>query len=444
MTTDPLAMVGTGYVGLVTAVGLARLGHEVYCVETDPGRLASLQQSRVPFYEPGLQEALEEHREQLHFSDGYADAVGACRLFFVAVGTPTSETGQADLSAVWSVMDSIPLHDGQAVVMKSTVPPGTGAACRRRLDQRGLTGVAYVSCPEFLRESTGLHDFANPDKVVIGAEDGWAVEAVAEVYRPLIEPSAIIRTDATTAETLKLAGNAFLTARISYINEIANLCDAVGADVSAVARGIGLDPRVGPMFLQAGIGFGGSCFGKDLKSLAHECRHAGVRSDITDAILAVNDHQWERVLDKLESDLGELEGRTVALLGLAFKPGTSNVRDATSLLLLPGLHSAGVRVRAHDPQATLEAIARTGAVDADVLDATEFCDAVLDAVLGADAVVLVTEWPEFLASDWSAIGAAMDGTLVIDGRNVLDASAITAAGLRYEGIGRRGSATVER
>ena len=350
--SEPLAVVGGGYVGLISAVGLAQLGYEVRCIETNPDRLAMLRRGEVPFFEPGLAEALVAHRDQLHFDADHDEARRLCRLFFIAVGTPTSETGEADLRAVWSVIDGLDLAAGQAVVMKSTVPPGTGVECRRRLDARGMTDVVYVSNPEFLRESTGLWDFHNPDRIVIGDDASWAGDAVADLYRSLTTPDRIVRTDVTTAETLKLAANAFLAAKISFINEIANVCDAAGADVTAVARGIGLDPRIGPQFLQAGIGFGGSCFGKDLKSLAHESERLGAGAAIARSVLAINERQWSRVLDKLEDHLGAVAGSTVAVLGLAFKPGTSNVRDATSIPLLAGLHAAGVEIRAYDPKAT--------------------------------------------------------------------------------------------
>jgi UDPglucose 6-dehydrogenase len=425
-------------VGLVSAVGLAELGHEVHCIETDERRLAMLRRGEVPFFEPGLEDALEAHRDQLHFAADYTAASATSRLFFVAVGTPMSATGEADLRAIWSVIDAIPLTDGQAVVMKSTVPPGTAVECRRRLDASGRDDVAYVSCPEFLSESTGLADFRNPDRVVIGDDGTWAGDAVEALYGVFVGPERIVRTDATTAETLKLAANAFLAAKISFINEIANVCDAAGADVTTVARAIGLDPRIGPLFLRAGIGFGGSCFGKDLKSLAHESARLGARSTMVDAVLAVNDHQWERVLDKLAAALGELDGREVALLGIAFKPGTSNVRDANSIPLLAGLVGAGVSVRAYDPKATREILRRDSGLGDDVTSRVSFAPSVLDAVAGADAAVLVTEWPELVGLDWSAVAAAMAGRLLIDGRNALDPAAVAAAGLDYTGIGRPG------
>ncbi len=356
----------------------------------------------------------------------------------MAVGTPTGANGEADLRAVWSVMDAIPLGVGQAVVMKSTVPPGTGEACRRRLDQRGLAEVPYVSCPEFLREELGLYDFMHPDRVVIGDLGTWAGPAVAQVYAGLTSPDRFVHTDVTTAETLKLAANAFLAAKVSFINEIANLCDGVGADVTDVARAIGLDPRIGPMFLQAGLGFGGSCFGKDLKSLIHECQRVGVGSDLADAVLAINGRQWERVLAKVADHLGQVEGQTVAVLGFSFKPATSNVRDATSIPLLAGLHGAGAHIRAFDPKASRALLGRDSELSDDLLDQVAFCATPLEALAGADAAVLVTEWPELVDLDWTQVAEAMAGTLVIDGRNALDPTAVAAAGLVYDGVGRPG------
>lgn len=436
--TEPVAVVGGGYVGLVTAVGFAQLGHDVHCIEIDPDRLALLLAGRASFFEPGLDKAISEHADRLHFAGNYDAAVRDCRLFLVAVGTPTSSTGQADLRAVWAVVDGIPLCEGQAVVMKSTTPPGTGRACRSRLDERGLSAVPYVSCPEFLRESTGLWDFMHPDRIVIGDEGTWAGDAVATLYAPLTTPDRIVRSDVTTAETLKLAANAFLAAKISYINEIANLCDSVGADIEQVAHAIGLDPRIGPHCLRAGMGFGGSCFTKDLKSLSHECTRFGVTPAITDAVLSTNDRQWSRVLDKLHDHLGDIERRPVAVLGLSFKPNTSNVRYANSLPLLAGMVASGIEVRAYDPMVTSAILARDSGLPSEVIDQVHFASSALAAVKGADATVLVTEWDELVALDWVAIRQAMAGDLLIDGRNALDPADPTRAGLTYEGIGRRG------
>ncbi len=438
---DALAVVGAGYVGLVTAVGLARAGHEVHVVEVDPAKVAALRRGHVPFYEPGLTEALREYAERIHVASGYGAAAAACRLFFVAVGTPSAaDGGRADLSAVHAVVDAIPLAAGQAIVMKSTVPPGTGAECRRRLDARGLGDVPYVACPEFLRESTGLADFADPDRVVIGDDATWAGDAVEQLYLQITTADRIVRMDVTSAETMKLASNAFLATKISFINEIANLCDRTGADVEAVARAMGMDPRVGPAFLRAGIGFGGSCFGKDVAALAHDAERLGCRSEVLTAVLRTNERQWERVLDKLGDHLGELQGRVVALLGLAFKPETSNLRDASSIPLLAGLVAAGADVRAFDPKVTRELLRRDDQLPGEVVRAVRLTTTALACVAGADAVVLVTEWPEFVGLDWAAVRDAMRGTLVVDGRNALNPAAVSAAGLVYEGIGRRSAA----
>jgi UDPglucose 6-dehydrogenase len=321
--------------------------------------------------------------------------------------------------------------------MKSTVPPGTGAACRRRLDDRGLVDVPYVACPEFLRESTGLADFADPDRVVIGDQGTWAGDAVERLYRQITTEDRILRMDVTSAETMKLAANAFLATKISFINEMANLCDRAGADVDAVARAMGMDPRVGPTYLRAGIGFGGSCFGKDLAALANEAERLGCPSEVLGAVLRTNERQWQRVLEKLGDHLGDLRGSTVAMLGLAFKPGTSNIRDASSLPLLAGLVAAGVNVRAFDPKVTRQALLRDDRLEDDVVHRVQLAASALQCVAGADAVVLVTEWPEFLGLDWGAVREAMNGSVVVDGRNALDPAAITAEGLEYAGIGRR-------
>lgn len=435
---EPVAVVGGGYVGLVTAAGFAELGHEVHCLEADADKVASLARGRVPFFEPGLEQALAKHRDRIHFSTEPAAAVGACGLFFVCVGTPRSQTGEADLDAVYTVVDDLPLGAGQTIVMKSTVPPGTGIECRKRLDGQGREEVGYVSCPEFLRESSGLSDFIKPDRVVIGDAGNGAGDAVEEIYLRITSQDRILRTDLTSAETLKLASNAFLATKITFINEIANLCDRAGADVTTVAEGMGMDPRIGFSCLRAGIGFGGSCFGKDVTALAHEFERHGSDTEILDAVLRSNERQWRRVLDKLVEGLGSLEGASVAVLGLAFKPNTSNTRDATSLRVLKGLRAEGVDVRAFDPEVRREALVHDVNADATLREVT-FAASTGECVAGADAVVLVTEWPEFVDLDWSEVRRAMAGRLVVDGRNALDPTAVSAAGLDYVGVGRPAS-----
>ncbi len=423
---EPIGVIGTGYVGLVTAAGFAHLGSEVFCIDIDADKIARLQAGEIPIYEPGLAEMVAENRERLHFSTDIADALEHARLLFVAVGTPPTYSGDADLSAVRAVVSSIPASDRHALVMKSTVPAGTGASIQRVLAEQGKEGLAYVSCPEFLKEGSAVKDFLNPDRVVIGDEGDWAGDAVVELYAPLDAP--LVRTDIASAEMVKLASNAFLATKISFINEIANVCEETGADVIEVARGMGLDDRIGHKFLQAGIGFGGSCFPKDVNALKQLAGNSGYHFQLLNAVIEVNELQKRRVIGKLQKHLGSLVGRTITLLGLAFKPNTDDMREASSLVLCARLQADGANVRVYDPIAEHEA--------RELIRGVHFATGALDAVEGADAVVLVTEWDEFVALDWAEVAARMAGTLVLDGRNALDAAAVRAAGLTYEGIGR--------
>ncbi len=424
---EPIAVIGTGYVGLVTAAGFAELGNEVFCVDVDADKVARLQRGEIPIYEPGLEEAVARHSGLLHFSTDLGSALEKARLLFVAVGTPPSYSGDADLSAVHSVVDSMPASDRHALVMKSTVPVGTGASIKRVFESQGKSGFRYVSCPEFLKEGSALADFLDPDRVVVGDDGGWAGDAVADLYAPL--NATLVRTDIASAEMVKLASNAFLATKISFINEIANVCDETGADVGEVAKGMGLDDRIGPKFLQPGIGFGGSCFPKDVSALKQLAGNSGYHFQLLTAVIEVNELQKRRVIQKLQKHLGGLVGKTVALLGLAFKPNTDDMREASSLVLAARLQADGARVRAYDPIAEEEA--RT------LMRGVEFADSALEALEGADAVVLVTEWPEFAELEWSAVAERMEGNLIIDGRNFLDPAGATEAGLIYEGIGRR-------
>ncbi|MGI8801462.1 MAG: UDP-glucose dehydrogenase family protein [Solirubrobacteraceae bacterium] len=426
-TREPVGVIGTGYVGLVTAAGFADLGSDVYCVDVDADKVARLRRGEIPIYEPGLTEVIERNRERLHFSTELADAVEHARLLFVAVGTPPTYSGDADLSAVHAVVRAMPRSDRHALVMKSTVPSGTGAAIKRGLRADGRDGLAYVSCPEFLKEGSAVEDFAHPDRVVVGDDGDWAGDAVIELYAPLGAP--IVRTDIASAEMVKLASNAFLATKISFINEIANVCEETGADVVEVARGMGLDSRIGGAFLRPGIGYGGSCFPKDVSALKQLAGNSGYHFQLLNAVIEVNELQKRRVVAKLQKHLGSLVGQTVALLGLSFKPNTDDMREASSLVLSARLQAEGAGVQAYDPVATEEARGLMGG-------AVSFADSALAAVTGADAVVLVTEWAEFAEIDWDEVAAAMSGRLVVDGRNALDPVEIRSAGLVYEGIGR--------
>jgi len=423
---QPIGVIGTGYVGLVTAAGFAELGSDVWCVDIDEAKVARLRAGEVPIYEPGLDALLARNAERLHFSTSLAEALEHARLLFVAVGTPPTYSGDADLSAVNAVIGAIPASNDHALVMKSTVPAGTGVAVKRMFAEQGKDGLGYVSCPEFLKEGSAVKDFMHPDRVVIGDVGDWAGDAVAELYAPLDAP--LVRTDIASAEMVKLASNAFLATKISFINEIANVCEETGADVVEVARGMGLDDRIGPKFLQAGIGFGGSCFPKDVDALKQLAGNSGYHFQLLTAVIEVNELQKRRVIGKLHKHLGGLVGKRIALFGLAFKPNTDDMREASSLVLSARLNADGADVIAYDPVAEEQARVLVSGIS--------FAESPLDAAHGADAVVLVTEWPEFLALDWSEVAATMSGNLVVDGRNALDQAVVRAAGLVYEGVGR--------
>src|SRR5258705_9279588 len=350
---EPIGVIGTGYVGLVTAAGFAELGNEVWCVDIDAAKIAGLEAGEVPIYEPGLADSLAANRERLHFSTELAPALEHARLLFVAVGTPPTHSGDADLAAVNSVVEAMPGSDRHAMVMKSTVPCGTGATIQRMFRERGKGGMAYVSCPEFLKEGSAVKDFLHPDRVVVGDDGDWAGDAVVELYAPLDAP--LVRTDVASAEMIKLAANAFLATKISFINEIANVCEETGADVIEVARGVGLDDRIGNKFLQAGLGFGGSCFPKDVAALKQLAGNSGYHFQLLNAVIEVNELQKRRVMGKLHKHLGTLVGKRVALLGLAFKPNTDDMREATSLVLSARLQADGAKVVVYDPVAEEEA-----------------------------------------------------------------------------------------
>jgi UDPglucose 6-dehydrogenase len=426
----PIGVIGTGYVGLVTAAGFAELGSDVWCVDIDAEKIERLRAGEVPIYEPGLDELLERNAERLHFSTDLSEALEHARLLFVAVGTPPTYSGDADLSAVNAVIGAIPTSEDHALVMKSTVPAGTGVSVRRMFAEQGKEGLAYVSCPEFLKEGSAVKDFMHPDRVVVGDVGDWAGDAVVELYAPLDAP--LVRTDIASAEMVKLASNAFLATKISFINEIANVCEETGSDVVEVARGMGLDDRIGPKFLQAGIGFGGSCFPKDVDALKQLAGNTGYHFQLLTSVIEVNELQKRRVIGKLHKHLGGLVGKRVALFGLAFKPNTDDMREASSLVLSARLNADGATVTAYDPVAEEQA--------RKLVSVISFAGSPLQAASDADAVVLVTEWPEFMELDWALVAEAMRGNLVIDGRNALDPAGVRAAGLVYEGVGRGGGA----
>jgi UDPglucose 6-dehydrogenase len=418
-------MFGAGYVGLVTGASFADLGHEVILRDVVPERIERLVAGEVPIYEPGLPEVIERNRDRLRFTLDIHEAVDGSEFLYVAVGTPPTHSGDADLAAVWSVVDELPLDlpGRPIVVMKSTVPVGTGQRVRQRLDERGLISVGYVSNPEFLAEGSAVADFASPDRIVVGAFDAEDGDRVVALHSSL--KSEVVRTDVPSAELVKLAANAFLSTRISFINEIANVCELVGADVVDVARGVGLDHRLGPHFLRAGLGFGGSCFPKDVTALKQLAGNEGYPFLLLQAVWEVNELQKRRVVGKLQKHLGPLRGKRIALLGLAFKPNTDDMREAPSRVIAYRLLAEGAEVRAWDP------VARP-----DDLQGVELCETVLDAVRDADAAVIVTEWPELRSLPSPEVREAMARPVIVDGRNLLDPEAVQAAGFLYEGVGR--------
>jgi UDPglucose 6-dehydrogenase len=423
-SSERVAVFGAGYVGLVTAACLAELGHHVVVRDVIPARIEELRAGGVPIYEPGLDELLDRNGERLSFTTDVAEAVVDAEVVYVAVGTPPTYSGDADLTAVWTVIDELPQVDRRVVVvMKSTVPVGTGEKVRHRLDHRGLAHVGYVSNPEFTAEGTAVRDFMQPDRIVVGAFDTADADRVAALHDGIDAP--IVRCDVASAEMIKLAANAALMTRISFINEIANVCEATGADVVKVAEGVGLDRRIGASFLRAGVGYGGSCFPKDSLALKQLAANSGYHFQLLNAVIEVNELQKRRVIGKLQQQLGSLRGATVALLGLAFKPHTDDVREAPSIVLAGRLVAEGATVRAWDP------VARP-----DGLSGVEQVGTVAEAVAGADAAVLVTEWPELAELDWGVLGQTMRRRVFVDGRNMLDPGAMRAAGFVYEGIGR--------
>jgi UDPglucose 6-dehydrogenase len=424
-----IGIFGAGWVGLVTGSCFAELGYDVVIRDVIPEKIDALRRGEVPFHEERVPELLARNRERLSYTLD-ANDVAECEFLFVCVDTPPTYSGDADLSRVWTVIDELPELPGHPIlVMKSTVPVGTGEKVRHGLDGRGLSHVGYVSNPEFLAEGTAVRDFMHPDRIVVGAFDDDDAEAVASLYESIDTP--IVRCDVNSAEMIKLAANAFLMTRISFINEIANVCEATGADVVKVAEGIGHDHRLGPHFLRAGIGFGGSCFPKDSLALKQLASNSGYHFQLLSAVIEVNELQKRRVIGKLKRHLGSLRGKKVALLGLAFKPNTDDMREAPSIVLASRLLAEGAEVRGWDPVADGRALPR----------GVELAPSVLDAVSGADAAVIVTEWAELRELAREEVRQAMANALIVDGRNLLDPATVRTAGFVYEGIGRKSSPT---
>jgi UDPglucose 6-dehydrogenase len=429
-----IAMIGSGYVGLVSGACLSEFGHQVICIDKDAAKIAALRDGIMPIFEPGLEEVVATNMKagRLAFDSDLAQAVAGADAVFIAVGTPSRRgDGHADLSYVFAAAEEVAaaLTGYAVVVTKSTVPVGTSRKVEE-LIRKIRPNVAFdmASNPEFLREGSAIGDFRRPDRVVVGCDTERAREVMREVYRPLfLHETPILFTSRETSELTKYAANAFLATKITFINEMADLCEKVGADVQDVARGIGLDGRIGSKFLHAGPGFGGSCFPKDTLALVRTAREANSPSQIVEAVIAVNDERKQAMVKKIEAAFGGVKGKTVAILGLTFKPNTDDMRDAPSLVIVPKLQAAGAMIRAYDPEGGKEA--------QKYLNIEPSGDA-YDAIKGADGVVILTEWNEFRALDLAKVKAALKTALMVDLRNIYRPAQMAQAGFRYVSIGR--------
>ena len=434
-----IIMVGTGYVGLVSGTCFAEMGNTVTCVDVNESKIENLRKGIMPIYEPGLKELVLQNAEagRLMFSTSLAETIDDADVVFSAVGTPPDEDGSADLRYVLEVAREFGRHIKKytLLITKSTVPVGTWfkvkQAVQEELDKRGVSvpfGVA--SNPEFLKEGTAIEDFMRPDRVVVGVEDETAARLMRHLYRPfMLTVDRVQLCDIPSAEMIKYAANSMLATRISFMNDVANLCELVGADVDAVRLGIGADERIGKKFLYPGCGYGGSCFPKDVKALIRSGAELGYRMQILEAVEAVNERQKTIPFEKLQAALPELEGKRIAVWGLAFKPGTDDMREAPSLVLIESLLSAGCEVYAYDPVATAEAKRRLGE------DTIHYCYDMYEACEDADALVIVTDWKQFRVPSWPVLRKMMRGRLIVDGRNLYDPEEASAEGFVYKRIG---------
>jgi UDPglucose 6-dehydrogenase len=428
-----IAVVGTGYVGLVTGACFADLGNAVICADIDSRKIEMLTRGETPIFEPGLVEKVRINSRvgRLSFTDDVADAVKKSKIIFVAVGTPPGPNGEADLSQVRAVAETVgEAMDGyRSVVNKSTVPVGTGDIVSQIIAEKSGGAYPYdvVSNPEFLREGSAIHDFMQPDRIVIGCSNAAAGEMVAELYAPLNAP--IIITDLLSAEMIKYTSNAFLSLKISFINEIANICERVGADVREVVEGVTKDSRINPAFFGAGVGYGGSCFPKDTLALVDIAAKAGYDFKVIKAVIDVNDAQRDLFVEKIAARLGKLKGKKVAVWGLSFKPNTDDIRESPALDIIRKLLDGGAAVAAYDPVAMDAAKEELASVD--------YADDPYAAAEGADALAVVTDWNEFKEPDFKGLARAMRRALIFDGRNIYDPAKVEAAGLEYVGVGRR-------
>jgi UDPglucose 6-dehydrogenase len=425
-----IAVVGTGYVGLVAGVCFADVGHHVVCVDRDEKKIEMLRAGKVPIYEPGLEDLMVTARGRIEFTMDLAAAVRSCEVVFVAVGTPEMPDGSADMRPTLAVVDAVAASSAGArkfIVLKSTVPVGTAAFMRERLNG---TPHEIISNPEFLKEGAAIDDFLRPDRVVIGCSTEDARQVMAELYEPFVKNGhPILFMDNASAEMTKYAANAFLSVKISFINELALLADRLGADINSVRKGFTSDSRINPAFFYPGVGFGGSCFPKDVKALVHTGRSVGIAMDVVQAADEVNDRQKLILYDRMKEHFGDLRGRTIAIWGLAFKPRTDDVREAPALYLIEKLVAAGARVLAYDPVAHETARAATSVP-------FEITSTAMGACAGADALAIVTEWNEFRTPDLNQLRVALKTPVIFDGRNVLDPVKTARAGFTYYCIGR--------
>jgi UDPglucose 6-dehydrogenase len=430
-----IGVVGTGYVGLVVGACLAENGNTVLCVDNDEAKVAALRRGEIPIYEPGLGEMIPRNvqEERLRFTTDLTAAVRESEILFIAVGTPQDEDGSADLRHVLAVAEGIgkAMNGEKIVVTKSTVPVGTVEKVRKAIAAQTTHPFAVVSNPEFLKEGTAVEDFLKPDRVVIGTSDERARAVMTELYAPFVRTgNPVLVMDAPSAELTKYAANAMLASRISFMNEIANLCDRVGADVNEVRRGIGTDSRIGSSFLFPGIGYGGSCFPKDVKALLKIGEESGVPLHVVEAVDATNAEQRRSLVPRIARHLGTLQDKRIAVWGLAFKPRTDDMREAPALAIIEGLLAGGASVRAYDPKAMPPARRVLG-------DRVHLCKRSYEAVEGADALVVATEWNEFREPDFARIKSLMRHPAVFDGRNIYNPQTLRDLGFHYEGIGRR-------
>jgi UDPglucose 6-dehydrogenase len=430
-----IGVVGTGYVGLVVGACLAENGNTVVCVDIDEAKVAALRKGQVPIYEPGLEEMIIRNmkEERLRFTTELPAAVRASDILFIAVGTPQDEDGSADTRHVLRVAEDIAraMDGAKVVVVKSTVPVGTNARLRQAIGALTTHPFSVVSNPEFLKEGAALDDFLKPDRVVVGTDDPKVEALMREIYEPFVRTgNPVLVMDPASAELTKYAANAMLATRISFMNEIANLCERLGADVRQVRMGVGTDSRIGTSFLFPGVGYGGSCFPKDIKALARMGRDSGAALNVVEAVEETNQAQKTILLPQIEAHLGGLSGKVIAVWGLAFKPRTDDMREAPALALIEGLLKKGAFVRAYDPKAMPAAGLELG-------DRVMLCARSYDAVQGADALAVVTEWSEFREPDFARIRTLMRRPAIFDGRNIYNPQSVREAGFHYQGIGRR-------